>query len=178
MADIYVGIPAIAIIGVIAGIALAPASERLHRVYFSDLEGEKHFDPRVTEIIRSKLTAAEQVSIEEKDALELTRAYYASRYNEGELYSFRISKSYGIMYYNLYLTCIVGGLSGIFIGVKFPFLGLSLVATCVLLAVSTRVGARRHFLSSLDQELLFWKGKSAAAVSEAFAAIKGLGSLR
>jgi hypothetical protein len=173
------GIPAIAVIGVIVGITLAPASAPLHRRYFSALAKQHTFVPRVADIIRRKLvTASGHAAIGEEDAVELTRAYYASRYIEGELYSFRIGMSYGIMYYNLYLAFIAGGLSGLIISMEHSGLGTSIFAVCVVLAVSSRLAAKQHFLNSLDQELLFWKGQSVNSTSSAFAAIEPLIGLR
>lgn len=171
----------LAVIAIFIGLVYAPAIYPLHDKYFRRIvarygDGIGFKEVWKREMVKQKsgqlygnvdrkinLLPVESVSI-------YLTAYYASRYNSAELYGFRLQKTFGVMYFNIAVASLVG-VGVIVIEWAFDILPkyspLLVRARYDLAALVTIAGlsywaAKNHFKRSLDNELLYWRGMSAA----------------
>ena len=103
-------------------------------------------------------------SLEKKDVKRVSFSHYARRYGSPELYSFRIQKTFGVLYFSLALASVVLALlpiSNMLINQPprlYSIAGAPVwdaILLILLCGVFFRV-SKNYFLSSLNMELFYW----------------------
>lgn len=98
------------------------------------------------------------------DVTRTAYAHYARRYNSPELYSFRLQKTIGVLYWSLGVASIIAGLYAVTgpsteIFVHFtPWPRRAIVEMLLLLGTGALfgLGSRNCFIASLSLELSYW----------------------
>jgi hypothetical protein len=159
------GTPEVLLVGVFVGMLLAPVLEALQSRRFDKLCQEAEGDRSIASAIRSRLDlGCCLVPPSDDELIDASRSYFACRYNDSDVQQFRASKTYGVMYYNLFAAFMLGTLPLLALLWIVPRSAAALVAGALLCALVAHYASTQRFRSSLKQEARYWKGKPASAM--------------
>ncbi|GAB5399285.1 MAG: hypothetical protein Aureis2KO_08700 [Aureisphaera sp.] len=154
---------------------------RLQRMLFTKIETKplfngKNFDQNWLEIVMDKMN---QYGIDSKRLVEIdhmedqwlrkkafdfmSKSFFVKKYYDAELNYFRFPKSMGIMFFYLFISCLIGLALSIaktiyFFGDEVVLKGqLIIVGVLVLISILFFRGCRSNFMYSINRELDYWR---------------------